>query len=348
MDQGFVTGRVDTLVGPVPVVGTGLTWADRMGTLRIRVGIGRGSYRVDPGLYAVGEPDDTSPVLVSANYKLSFDALRRRLTGVDAWLLVLDTRGINVWCAAGKGTFSTDEVCRLVQGARLAMVVSHATLILPQLAAPGVSAPEVRRRTGFRALFGPVRAADLPAFLAAGMKATPEMRRVTFTMRDRLVLGPVEFFGALIQALWAVPVLFVLSGFGPWVFSAEAMLWRGLAATAVFLIGGLAGAFVTPVLLPWLPGRAFSMKGAIAGAALAAATLAGWGRPLDAVTVAAVVLAMPAWSSWIAMNFTGSSTYTSPTGVEKEMRLAMPWQAAGLALGVGLWIGSAWLAVGGV
>jgi ferredoxin len=104
---------------------------------------------------------------------------------------------------------------------------------------------------------------------------------------------------------------------------------------------------VTPMLLPWLPGRAFSLKGAIAGFALAAATLALWGRPLDLVAAAAVLLAMPAWASWIAMNFTGTSTYTSPTGVEKEMRAAMPLQAIGLVLGVALWIGSAWFSRGG-
>jgi hypothetical protein len=347
MDQPFVTGRVSTFAGPVPVVSTGTTWADRVGTLRVRMGIDRDHYRVDPGLYAVGDPDDEAPVLVSANYKLSFDALRRSVAGRDAWILVLDTRGINVWCAAGKGTFGTDEVCRRIEGSQLAMVVSHGTVVLPQLGAPGVSAPEVRSRTGFRALFGPVRASDLPAYLDAGMKATPEMRRVTFTMRDRLVLGPVEFFGAVLQALWVVPVLFVISGFGPWLFSLDAALQRGLSATAVFLVGGLAGAFVTPVLLPWLPGRAFSLKGAIAGSALAALTLALWGRPLDYVAAAAVLLAMPAWASWIAMNFTGASTFTSPTGVVKEMRAAMPLQAIGLVLGVALWIGSAWFSRGG-
>ena len=82
---------------------TQLTAEDLAGTRRVRFGRGRSDYRVRPRLYAIGNPDDTSPVLVTGNYKLTFDAVREALDGRDAWLLVVDSRGINVWCAAGKG-----------------------------------------------------------------------------------------------------------------------------------------------------------------------------------------------------------------------------------------------------
>ena len=65
-------------------------------------------FAVDPGLYALRNPGEQAPVLVTANYKMSFDRLRQALPGRDAWILVLDTNGINVWCAAGKGTFATE------------------------------------------------------------------------------------------------------------------------------------------------------------------------------------------------------------------------------------------------
>ncbi|HQL32652.1 MAG TPA: hypothetical protein PK969_05305, partial [Treponemataceae bacterium] len=68
----------------------------------LRLGIGRNKASVTPGLYFIGSPGAASPVLVSANYRLSFDALRKELSGIDAWILVVDTRGVNVWCAAGK------------------------------------------------------------------------------------------------------------------------------------------------------------------------------------------------------------------------------------------------------
>ncbi len=169
-----------------------MTWRDRLGTLRVRLGIGRMNYRVRPGLYALGRPTAEAPVLVSANFKLSVDHLRSAVRGLDAWILVLDTHGINVWCAAGKGLFGTDEVVRQVESVGLSARVSHRKLVLPQLAAPGVAAHEVKRRTGFRVVYGPVRAADIPAFLAARMTATDEMRQVRYGWRDRAILIPVE------------------------------------------------------------------------------------------------------------------------------------------------------------
>jgi hypothetical protein len=105
--EPWVLGTLDTPVRVVPRVDTRLRPTDHLGTWRVRWGIGRMRYRVDPGLYAVGQPTPDSPVLVFANYKMSFDGLRSQLAGVDAWVLVLDTQGVNVWCAAGKGTFGT-------------------------------------------------------------------------------------------------------------------------------------------------------------------------------------------------------------------------------------------------
>jgi CO dehydrogenase/acetyl-CoA synthase gamma subunit (corrinoid Fe-S protein) len=80
-------------------------------------------YRAAPGLYRIGQPDANSPVLVTANYKLTVDRVRKELVGMNVWLLVLDTKGVNVWCAAGKGTFGTDELVRRIQAANLNEVV---------------------------------------------------------------------------------------------------------------------------------------------------------------------------------------------------------------------------------
>ena len=136
----------------------------------------RNRYAVAPGLYATGRPGPHSAVLVTANYKFSFDHLRRALHGIDAWVLVLDTGGVNVWCAAGKGTFGTGELVRRIEAVGLERVVQHRHVIVPQLGAPGVAAHEVQRATRFRVHFGPVRASDIPAYLDAGLEATPEMR----------------------------------------------------------------------------------------------------------------------------------------------------------------------------
>jgi len=307
----------------------------------MRWGYGRNRYSIAAGLYAIGSPSADSPVLVTANYKMTFDILRRDMQGHDLWILVLDTRGINVWCAAGKGTFGTDEIIRQVKRASLDQVVNHRTLIVPQLGAPGVAAHKVVKGCGFKVVYGPVRSIDLPDFLANNLKATQSMRRVTFGLVDRLVLTPVELVNTWKQVLWGMLVLFILGGIGPGIFSFSSAWLRGGAAILAGLSGLLTGAVLVPILLPWLPGRSFSVKGAIAGLACGFIGALVFTASLDWLNTLAIFFSVSAISSWFAMHFTGSSTFTSPSGVEKEMRQAIPAQAAGLLVGGICWLASA-------
>jgi hypothetical protein len=332
----------------VPQVSAELTAADSWGTVKVRWGIGRMNYKVDPGLYALGRPDDKSSVLVSANYKLSFDSLRSALRGQDFWILVLDTDGVNVWCAAGKGTFSTDELVRRIESSGLDKVVSHRRLIVPQLGAPGVAAHEVKRLSGFKVTYGPVRSQDLPAFIDAGFKATPEMREKTFTTWERLVLIPVELVPALKSAVIVVPIFVLLAGLGGSSGYWNNLMNHGLLAAVALLSAVLAGAVLTPILLPWLPGRAFALKGLVLGLLAALVLILSWDshslRALMSPENLAWLLIVPAVVGYFAMNFTGASTYTSLSGVKREMRWAVPVQIAIAAAGLLLWSWSLFIA----
>jgi hypothetical protein len=277
-------------------------------------------HTVQPGLYRLGSPTTDSEVFVSANYSLSFDALRSALAGRDAYILVLDTKGINVWCAAGKGTFGTDELVRRIGLAGLANVVSHRRLILPQLSAPGVSWPEVLRRSGFLVEYAPVRARDLPEYLKT-RKATPAMRRVEFPLRDRAVLIPLELVTAL-------PFMLV---------PAVALLFLGYPFIAAELVlAVLAGTVLFPLLLPVIPTKDFSTKGFILGflvmippAVLGAGTFASF----QLVASAATLLLFPPITAYLALNFTGSTPFTSRTGVKKEIFRYVPVMAVMAASG---------------
>jgi len=316
---------------PVPRLTNTLTWHDYLGMMCVRLGIGRDRYRVAPGLYALGAPSPAAPVLVTANYKLTVDVVRAALADHDAWLLVLDTRGINVWCAAGKGTFGTDELVRRIACVGLGSVVTHRELIVPQLAGPGVAAHEVKKRSGWKVVFGPVRIADLPAFLTNGRVATPSMRRVRFTLTDRLALAPMELIGGwhvYLGAALLLPLIAMAQGRLEW----TAMLASARVHGSNFIVAVLAGAALTPMLLPWLPGRAFAMKGFVLGLALVALNLARLG-PVSFGQALASVLLWPAVSAFVAMNFTGASTYTSLSGVQKEMRYAVPAEIGVATLG---------------
>lgn len=337
----FVDDFMDTPVGPVPRIKTDLDLKDHLGTFAVRWAINRKNYQIAPGLYAVGSPDQNAPVLVTANYKLTFDVLRRQIGTLNVWILVLDTRGINVWCAAGKNLFSTAEVIHRVQLSGLENVVGHRQLILPQLAATGVSAQEVKKGSGFKVVWGPVRANDIKSFLENSLKADDSMRRVTFDFTERMVVVPVELSHLLKPTLWMLGGIFLLSGIDSNIFSLAAAWPRGLMATLAYAAGILAGAVIAPALLPWVPGRSFALKGAITGICCGIGVMLFFHLKLQLWDSLAVMLCTATVSSYLAMNFTGSTPFTSPSGVEKEMRKAIPLQALAGLMAVVAWIGSA-------
>jgi len=308
----WVLGFIEQGGRSLPLVSPILSAADRFGAIKARWDIGRMRYSVLPGVYAMGRPDPGSPVFVTANYKMSFDALRAQLDGVDAWILVLDTKGINVWCAAGKGTFGTEELVSRIAKTELASLVTHRKLTLPQLGAPGVSAHEVAKRSGFRVEWGPVRAADIPAWLAARRVKDRAMREVRFDLAGRMAVAPVEIvhawplvFAALVlAALWGLP-------------SGPSWLKRAYPIAA-FLFGTIpVGTVLFPALLPWLPSKAFAVKGAFLGAIWAAVCALLFGFP-PLLAAAGLFVAMPV-VAFLSMNFTGASTYTCQPGALAEV-----------------------------
>ncbi len=339
-----MTAVLDTAVGPVPKVATRLGPVDHWGRVLVRLGIGRMRYAIEPGLYAVGNPDGKSPIFVTANYKLSFDQLRGALHKKQAWILVLDTNGINVWCAAGKGSFSTGPLVQSVLAERLAELVSHRTLILPQLAASGVAAHLVRKECGFAVWYGPVCASHLPAYWRNGFKASRRMRRKEFPLAARAELIPMELVNA---GKWAIPlmlvILFLNSLLTPESFGLDGRAGKTPLPILLLSSGIAAGSILTPLLLFILPGRAFAVKGLLAGILLNGILFwenyrAFTGEPPS--SSAGWLLISLALASLLAMNFTGCSTFTSPSGVRKELRVALPLQLAAIAVGGALWLSS--------
>lgn len=338
MNKDFITGQINTAVGKVQQVSTVWSSKDVWNTIRVRWSIGRMSYKVKQGLYVVGNPDASSNVFISANFKLSFDHLRRALNGMNAWVLVLDTKGINVWCAAGKGTFGTKELVYRIKAHELEKLVAHRKIIVPQLGATGVSAHEVKKQTGFNVIYGPVRAEDIREFVAAGFKANVEMRKVKFPMKERAKLIPVELaYGK--YYLIAVPLLFfLLSGLNTEGYSVDLAWDKGGKAIINLLAAYLSGCAITPLLLPWIPFKRFSLKGALIGWLMAVILLYFNFLGKNIFEIVSWFLIMGSLSSFLAMNFTGSSTFTSLSGVQKEMKLSLPLQIIFAGIGVIGWI----------
>ncbi|OHD66062.1 MAG: hypothetical protein A2176_09680 [Spirochaetes bacterium RBG_13_51_14] len=326
-------GTINTEYGLVPVVSPDWSHADRWGHIRSRMSAFRMNYAINPGLYAIGTPDADSDIFVSANYKFSFDILRRELMGINGWILVLDTKGINVWCAAGKGTFGTDELVRRITAANLAGLVAHRRIIVPQLGATGVRATEVMRKTGFHVYFGPVEAADIKQYCTDNYRASPEMRQIRFGIVKRLILTPIELNQALKRYPLVALIILVIFGLQPTGVIFNNAWFEGWPYLFLCLIAIVIGAVITPLLLPFIPGRSFALKGLITGVAavspLVALTPAG-GESFFLKASALVLFSL--LSSYLALQFTGATTFTTISGVKKELRIWLPIYIAGLVI----------------
>ncbi len=188
------------------------------------------------GLIRIGNPDRDSPVFLTGNFDLTVRRVRRALRGMHCYLLVAPSGGINVWCAAAGGYLTANEVVSVIKTSHLSELVDHRRLVLPQLAATGVERKMVEQRTGWRVVFGPVRAQDIPAYVANHFKKTPGMRKVRFELPDRLEMAVAWAFPISVVPL--VPLL---------------IWWRGLAPPFLALVWCIA--LFTFLAFPWLPGR---------------------------------------------------------------------------------------------
>lgn len=334
----FITHRLSVEGVEVPVISTVLNGDDIIGTIKTRWDIGRHNYIVSPGLYAVGNPGKEDVVLVTANYKLTFDYVRKNLKDINAWILVLDTKGVNVWCAAGKGTFGTEELIKRIRLHLSDKIISHKKIIVPQLGAVGVSAYKIKSETGFNVIYGPVKASDIITFIRSGYRATPQMREVKFPLIDRIKLIPVELSFGKYYLLGVLALFFILSGLNKNGYNIDLAWNTGSKAVLNLMVAYLAGTTLTPILLPYIPFKSFSLKG-IVSALLCVVPLYFTGilgyRPIE---ISSWILLICGISSFLAMNFTGSSTYTSLSGVQKEMKQFVPVQIISVAAGLVGWI----------
>jgi NAD-dependent dihydropyrimidine dehydrogenase PreA subunit len=242
-------------------------------------------WPTEPGLRAVGNPGDLSPVLLTCNYDLTVRRVVRALDGVDAWLVVAPSQGINVWCAASGGHLGTHQVVTALKTSGVAEQVRHRRAILPQLAATGVRAQDVSRRCGWRVHFGPVNARDLPRYLAGGREKTEDMRRVRFGMRERLEMA----------AAWGVPGALIFGGVAAVIRPAFAL---PLAALALLL------ALAVFTGYDRIPGR---RRWILTGAAALAAFLVALGAGAGVAGLATAALAAVVLASILTYDYAGST-----------------------------------------
>lgn len=336
----WISGFINSKYGMIPVVKTDLDREDYKGHIRSRISSYRDNFTINPGLYAVGNPDTSSHIFVTANYKMSFDLLRKSLKKINGWILVLNTGGINVWCAAGKGTFSTEELIKQIKSTHLKDIAPSGKIILPQLGAPGINIVAARKATGFNILYGPVKAQDIPEFLQCNYKANSSMRRVTFSIKERAILIPIELFMIKKKFLAIALIILIYGG-----LTLEGIIFNKIPETSLplliaLVISIISGTIITPLLLPYIPFRSFALKGAISGLSLLylADYIFGIFTKTNPFLKIAIIILGTLFSSYTALQFTGSTPFTSLSGVKKEVRFTLPIYISAIVISIVLLI----------
>jgi NAD-dependent dihydropyrimidine dehydrogenase PreA subunit len=156
---------------------------------------------------------------LTGNFTLTVRRLCRALESIDAWLLVADSRGVNVWCAAGGGHLTHHDVISVLRTSGIDNLVSRRVLILPQLAATGVERRPIEVASGWTTKWGPARLEDLPAVLARGGGVHGRERHMRFPLWERFEMA---IMWALPMILIGAPIFGLVGGW--WVAAAVAVL----------------------------------------------------------------------------------------------------------------------------
>ncbi|MCA9609998.1 MAG: 4Fe-4S dicluster domain-containing protein [Myxococcales bacterium] len=251
------------------------------------------------GLIAIGDPGPDAPVLLTGNYALTVRRLREALRGHDAWLLCANSRGINVWCAAGGGHLTHHDIISVLRTSGVADRVAHRDLVLPQLAATGVERRAITEVTGWTTRWGPARLEDLPAFLDRGRRVKKHERSMRFPLWERMEMA----------VMWLAPMLLL----GAPIAGAAA----GIAAAATGALGVIAVVAGLFALTPWLPHGRGARTAVFAGwglvsAGLGVGALAALGA-LSAGAVTAVLVFTLAGTAILMVDFAGTTPWLAST-----------------------------------
>ena len=270
----------------------------------------RRTYAIEPGLYFSGnEYDLNAPLIVTANYHLTVFMLLRRLRGNNVRILIIDTDGINVWCAAGKGQFSNSEIQK-----QLTRYAKHLNpddekieIIIPKLAFSGVNLRELRK-ANIKPVIGPIHAHEISAFLKNPTGNQNNPYRVHFTFSERFF----TWLPGLMQYLYHTLLIFVFL----WVLE---LIWDIQAPRGIIPLVAVMGT-AYPLLFPWIPGTRFAVKG------LSLALVISLGYIFASINgfftypgILPVILFIFSSGLFIALSYTGNSAVSNYSKVRKEI-----------------------------
>ncbi len=289
-----------------------LTWLDYLKAMISWFDAFKRTYVLEPGLYYTGEAHDkTTPILVTANYRLTLFTILRKLKGMNVRILVIDTDGINVWCASGKQKFNTAEIMKQVNRYEKETLTDdkRPALILPKLSLSGVDIKALRQ-AGVKPIIGPVYAKQLPEYLTHPPLKDQKNDIIQFGFLSRLF----TWLPGFVQFCWYFLLVVIIAK----TLMIELQTWWIL---------GLVGVIVTvyPLLFPRIPGKQFAVKGIwlalVMTAGIGASFLLGL---ISAFHLSTLTIFTFATSLFFGLSYTGNSAVSNYTMVRKETARYLP------------------------
>jgi hypothetical protein len=297
--SSFTSENIQRTLEPLPIH---FTIADYGKALIAWIFLFMRIFRIKPGLYYIGEANGKPPIFVTSNNYLTVFLLARRLRNNNIRLLIIDTKGINVWCSAGEGQFSAKEIIGKATECGLLKEKSTINIILPKFSLAGVKLEDLRKHD-ISPIIGPLYAKDVPSFLRQDKLKNQIDDRVNFGLQSRAFTAlptAVQFF------YYFLGVYVITLGYVP--------------ADIIWIATGLA--FIYPLLFSWLPGKLFSVKGL--SLALFVSVVSIFSNYSSVEEQLSLIIFIFATSLFIALSYTGNSAVSNYTSVRKETARFLP------------------------
>lgn len=266
---------------------------------------------IEAGLYIYGNPTNQSPVLVTANYQRTVRIVSEVIKNQDVYLLVADSLGENVWCAARGDKFGLKEVTEVIKATRIEELVQHKEVILPQLAAGGINHRELKTTIGWSSKFGPIYAKYIPQYLKTGKK-TEKQRTITFDQRERFEMAVQQsYFLSKFFFFW----LFFIGIMGVIVLPQVYLFYIAILLLPILWLSYLIFAFIFPLF----PTRSFLRRGIYYGGLLAIFFI-GVGNYLDGTLIGSFQWSVIGFilGTFLGMDYSGASPISKPSEIDKE------------------------------
>lgn len=121
--------------------------------------------QIEPKLYSVGNANNTSPVLITTNFSLTYYTVLGEVEAckVPCHILSVDTEGMSVLTAWAAEKFTPEKINASIDKFAVKETVSHKKIIIPGYVA--IMSGDLEEASGLQVIVGPKEATGLPSFL---------------------------------------------------------------------------------------------------------------------------------------------------------------------------------------